>query len=109
MPILHLSKKSFRSEVIENNGTVIVDFFADWCSPCRALAPVMEEISDELNEQCTVYKVDVDQDQDLASEYSVTAIPTVIIFKNGKEVNRTTGVRSKDYYVDVAQNSSKLD
>ncbi|MDI6641441.1 MAG: thioredoxin [Elusimicrobiota bacterium] len=88
-----LTEGNFKQEV--SKGVVVVDFWAEWCGPCRIIAPVIEEISKEFASKIKVCKVNVDEAQKLASEYSVMAIPTLIIFKDGKVVDRLVGVQSK--------------
>ena len=87
-----INGEEFKKEVIDSKAEVLVDFYADWCGPCKMLSPIMDEISKEK----TVFKVNVDDEQDLAMEYGVMSIPCVIAFKDGKEVNRSVGLRSKD-------------
>ena len=78
-------------EVIKSEKVTLVDFYADWCGPCRMLGPIMEEISNDYD----VYKVNVDEEEELAQKYGVMSIPCVVFFKEGKEVNRFVGLRSK--------------
>ena len=87
-----INGEEFKKEVIDSKAEVLVDFYADWCGPCKMLSPIMDEISKEK----TVFKVNVDDEQDLAMEYGVMSIPCVIAFKDGKEVNRSVGLKSKD-------------
>ncbi len=87
-----INGEEFKKEVIDSKAEVLVDFYADWCGPCKMLGPIMDEISKEK----TVFKVNVDDEQDLAMEYGVMSIPCVIAFKDGKEVNRSVGLKSKD-------------
>ena len=87
-----INGEEFKKEVIDSKAEVLVDFYADWCGPCKMLGPIMGEISKEK----TVFKVNVDDEQDLAMEYGVMSIPCVIAFKDGKEVNRSVGLKSKD-------------
>ncbi len=94
MSALHFNEESFRNAV--KNGPAIVDFWATWCGPCKMLGPTIEEIADELEGQITVGKVDVDECRDLAGEFGVMSIPTVVYFKDGKEVKRFVGVQTKD-------------
>ncbi len=77
------------------SGVTLVDFFANWCGPCRMIAPIMEDLSKEFSGKATIAKVDVDQAQEVATKYNVTSIPTVILFLNGQEVKRVIGVRDK--------------
>lgn len=81
-------------KTVINEGKVVVDFFATWCGPCKMLSPVMDEISNELSD-INFYKVDVDKNEDIAREYGIMSIPTIIIFENGKVVNTLIGLRSK--------------
>ena len=94
MAVNKLNETSFETEVLKNEGTVLVDFYADWCGPCKMLSPVIDEIA-ELRGDVTVGKVNVDSCQNLAASYGVMSIPTLLVFKNGKEQNRVVGVRSK--------------
>jgi thioredoxin 1 len=96
MDILHLTKNDFDGEIA--SGTVLVDFWAGWCMPCKMLAPVIEEIAAELKDSVKTAKVDVDAEGELAMEYGVMSIPTVIVFKDGREVKRFVGVQPKEVY-----------
>ncbi len=93
--LLHVSDADFTQEVLQSPQPVLVDFYADWCGPCRAIAPTVEEIAAELNEKLKVVKLDVDQNQETAMQYGVQSIPTLLIFKDGKEVERLIGYMSK--------------
>lgn len=90
-----ITAANFEEEVIKSEKTVLVDFWATWCGPCRMLAPVIEEISEERTD-IKVCKVDVDEEPELAAEYGIQSIPTLIVFKDGKAVNKSIGVRPKD-------------
>jgi len=92
---MHVSDETFGKEVLQSSQPVLVDFYADWCGPCRAIAPVVEEIAAELTTKLKVVKLDVDQNQETAMQYGVQSIPTLLIFKNGKEVERLIGYMSK--------------
>lgn len=95
MGIVTLSKQNFDNEVVNNKGVVLVDFWATWCGPCKMFAPVMDEIASENHPDLKVGKVDVDNEPDLASQFKVMSIPTVGIFKDGKLVSTSVGVKSK--------------
>ena len=90
-----LNNHNFQNEIIENTGLALVDFYADWCGPCKMLSPIIDEIAEERTD-ITVGKVNVDENNSLAAKYNVMSIPTIIIFKNGKEQTRVVGVRPKE-------------
>lgn len=90
-----LDEKNFENEVISNPETTLVDFYADWCGPCQMLSPIIEEIAND-KANYNIGKVNVDKNQNLAAKYNVMSIPTLIIFKNGKEHSRMIGVQSKE-------------
>ena len=92
-----LNKEEFKKEVLDSKGPVFVDFYADWCGPCKMLGPVMEEVAKDHK----VFKVNTDQEEDLAIEYGVMSIPCVIAFIDGKEVNRSVGLVEKDTIVNL--------
>ena len=95
MAVLHLDAKNFEQEVLKSDLPVLVDFWAEWCGPCRAIAPIVEELSAELQGKMKVGKVNVDEAQDLAGEYDVMSIPTILIFKNGESVEQIVGAMPK--------------
>lgn len=90
-----LNNNNFQNEIIENAGMALVDFYADWCGPCKMLSPIIDEIAEERT-NITVGKVNVDECNSLAAKYNVMSIPTMIIFKNGKEQARLIGLRPKE-------------
>ena len=92
---LKLSSENFKEEVLNSEKPVLVDFYADWCGPCNAMAPVIEELAKELEGKAKVGKINVDENSDIAVEYNVMSIPTLIVFKNGKEEKRLVGLRDK--------------
>jgi thioredoxin 1 len=92
--MLELTNKTF-AEKIAGSTPVAVDFWAGWCMPCKIFAPVLEELSDELDGRAEFCKLDIDTHQELAIKYEVDSIPTLIVFKNGKEVDRSVGVAQK--------------
>ena len=89
-----LSEDNFETEV--GSGLTLVDFYADWCGPCRMLTPVLEEVAKDVDGKATIAKIDIDKAQKTASAFQVTSIPTLILFKEGKEVGRLVGLRDKD-------------
>jgi thioredoxin 1 len=92
--IITLTDKNFQNQT--KGKVLLVDFWAAWCAPCRMMAPVLNEIAGELNGKAHIGKVNVEQYQSLAQKFKVRGIPTMILFKDGKEVNRFVGVKSKD-------------
>lgn len=93
---LNLNNTNFESEVIGSKEPVLVDFYANWCGPCKMMSPIIEELAEELQGRAKVGKINVDENQDLALKYNVMSIPTLIIFRDGKEEKRFVGVRDKE-------------
>lgn len=93
---LKLNSENFEKEVLNSEQPVLIDFYADWCGPCKMMGPVIEEIANELQGKAKVGKINVDQNQELAMKYGVMSIPTMIIFKNGEETKRFVGARDKE-------------
>ena len=95
MSVLSLNEKNFEEEVLKSEKPVLVDFWASWCGRCRMMSPVIDEIAEEMGETVKVYKINIDEEKNLAVKYNVMSIPTFIVLKNGKEVGRTIGVQDK--------------
>lgn len=95
MAVIKLESKDFKTEVLDAKGKVLVDFYADWCGPCRMMAPVIEELANEKTD-AKVVKVDVDASEDLARQYGIMSIPTFIVFENGEISTKMVGGRSKE-------------
>ena len=93
--IIDLTKDSFDGEVLKSEHPVLVDFWAAWCGPCRMIAPIIDQLADEYEGKLKVGKVNVDDQGQLAAQYGVMSIPTLVFFKNGEEVERVVGVRPK--------------
>ena len=103
--LVHLSTKSWDSEVLKSNLPVFVDFWAEWCGPCRMVGPAVEQISKSLAGKVKVAKLNVDENQEIAMKYAVKSIPSLILFKGGKEFGRTVGAAPKEAYVKFIENS----
>ena len=95
MSALKIDSSNFASEVLESEKVVLLDFYADWCGPCRMLGPIIEEIAAE-NPHIKVGKVNVDENMDLASQFKVVSIPLVVVMQNGKVINKSLGVSPKE-------------
>lgn len=92
--LIYLDDSNFSSTI--NQGVTLVDFYADWCGPCRMIAPIVEELANDFNGKAKIAKVDIEKAQDTTSNFQVTSIPTIILFKNGQEVKRIVGLRDKE-------------
>ncbi|RJP41152.1 MAG: thioredoxin [Phycisphaerales bacterium] len=95
---IELTDASFESEVLAADVPVLVDFWAEWCQPCRALSPTIEQLADQYRGKVKVGKLNIDQNNDTAVRYSVSAIPTVLLFKSGEVVDRFVGMKAKRDY-----------
>jgi thioredoxin 1 len=95
MALKHINADEFEA-VIQSGDKVLVDFFATWCGPCKFIAPVLEELGEELQPGQQIVKLDIDENPEVANTYQVTAVPTMILFQNGREINRLVGVRGED-------------
>ncbi len=95
MAVLSINKDQFQKEVVEKKGLVMVDFYADWCGPCKLTSPIIEELSEEHSDVSFV-KVNIDNNQELASQYSVFSIPTFIVFKDGNLATQFVGAMGKE-------------
>lgn len=92
--VIKVNSENFETEVLNSEKTVLIDFYADWCVPCKMLSPIVEQVASE-NTNVKVVKINIDDEQDLAIDYGVMSIPTLVVIKNGQETDRVVGVVSK--------------
>lgn len=102
MAALKITSENFEKEVLESKEPVLLDFWAQWCAPCRMLSPVVDEVADEI-EGVKVGKINVDDETALAAKFNVMSIPTLVVIKDGQEVNRSTGVIPKEAIIDLTK------
>ena len=95
-----LTADNFKEEVLETSGLILIDCYADWCGPCKMMAPILEEIAEE-RQDVKVCKVNVDEQPELASEFGIMSIPTLVVMKNGKIVQRVSGARPKEAILEM--------
>jgi len=93
--VLHLTDDTFEQEVLKSPIPVVVDFWAEWCGPCRMMTPAIEELAAQYSNKATIAKVNVDNESDLAAKYNVSSIPTLVVFKDGQVARQFIGVTSK--------------
>ena len=105
MEVLKVSSAEFKKEVLESEIPVLVDFYADWCGPCKMMSPIIEEIAENLNGKVKIAKLNVDEEADLAIEYEVSSIPTFLLIKNGQVVTNIIGMRDKKYLEEKITNN----
>lgn len=101
MSILNLEEKNFEEEVLKAKGKVLVDFYADWCGPCKMMSPIIDEISEELQGKIKVGKVNIDNNQEIAMKYGIMSIPTIMIFENGEALKTFVGVTAKQEIINA--------
>ena len=95
MSTIHINEENFNEVVFNTNLPIILDFYADWCSPCKMFAPVLEEIADELDGKAIVAKMNIDESKELATEFGIRTIPTLMLLKDGKMINKIVGIKPK--------------
>jgi len=105
--MLKINASQFQNEVLDQKGLVLVDFYADWCGPCKMTSPILEELSNEVKEVKFV-KINVDENPELASQYNVFSIPTFLIFKDGKIIHQFVGARGKDGFLAEIEKAKNL-
>ncbi|MGB5498977.1 MAG: thioredoxin [Maribacter sp.] len=98
-------KRSFK-EIISSETPVLVDFFADWCGPCKMLGPILKNVKEELGDAVKIIKIDVDKNQSIATKYQVKGVPTMLLFKDGKQVWRQSGVLQKNDIIQIIQSQN---
>ena len=96
MGIKNVSADSFDTDVLKSDVPVLVDFWAEWCGPCKKLSPILEEVAEELDGEVTIAKVNVDEERNLGAMFQIMSIPNVLIFNHGEKVDEFVGLRSKD-------------
>ena len=102
MSLVNLNSENFTKEVLEEEKPVLIDFWADWCSPCKMMAPILEELAEKIP-GASFYKVDVDEDEKLARSFGILSIPTMILFVDGKQVEKHIGLMSKTDLKDMIE------
>ena len=96
MAAIHLSDQDFEEKVLKSKLPVLVDFYADWCSPCQQAGPVIDELAEEYKDKILIGKVNVDESKNTSGKYGIMSIPTMLVFKDGKEVERASGFGGKE-------------
>lgn len=102
--VIKVNSENFETEVLKSEKTVLIDFYADWCGPCKMLSPIVEQVASE-NNNIKVVKINIDDEQDLAVNYGIMSIPTLVVIKNGQEINRAVGVIPKSEVKELIKNN----
>ena len=104
MSVLKITEQNFENEVLKSNIPVIVDFYADWCGPCKMMSPIIDSIAEELEDKIKVGKINTDENINLAGQYGVMSIPTILVIKNGKVAKSFIGVTDKETIISELNN-----
>ncbi len=104
----NITKENFKQEVMDSDKPVLIDFWADWCAPCRMLGPSIDQLSEQYKDKAVIAKINIDQQRELAQQFGVMSIPSVFVLKNGKVIDSAVGVRPKKYYEDVLEKAMAL-
>jgi thioredoxin 1 len=107
MAMMHVTQENFKSDVLESEKPVLVDFWATWCGPCRMIAPIVEQLSNEYDGRAKVAKLDVDECPDLARQYGVMSIPTLVVIKGGEVASKVVGAMPKPRIAEMLENALK--
>lgn len=103
---MELSDQNFKTEVEEKRGLILVDFFAPWCGPCKILEPIIKELADEYkNKEIKIFKINIDENKEIADKYNIMSIPTIVLFKDGKKINQVIGLQAKEVLKELIDNN----
>ena len=104
MSVLKLTSENFEKEVLQSEGKILIDFYADWCGPCKMMSPIIDSIAEELEGKIKVGKINIDDNQEIAMKYQIMSIPTIIIFENGEPKKTLVGMRDKTELINEINN-----